>query len=214
MSGIKVGSRCSNYSILEVVKNVITIICNKLQFGGKVRLVRYPVIIRGKKYIDFGKQLTTGYYCRIEVNGKHKEKVLLLGENVNIGDNVSIRCAHKITIGNNVLLGSRVLIIDNSHGSYSGMEQDNPNVAPNVRPLVGAPICIEDNVWIGEGSVIQMGVTIGKGSIIAANSVVTHNVAAETIVGGVPARELKKYNYNTTKWEKGNGNNTSCCVET
>ena len=56
----------------------------------------------GKKYIDFGSNLTTGRYCRIEVNGIHSEKKLIFGENVNIGDFVSIRCANHISIGNNV----------------------------------------------------------------------------------------------------------------
>ena len=74
-------------------------------------MIRFPIVIRGKQYIDFGTNLTTGRHCRIEVNGKHKGKRLIIGENVNIGDDVSIRCADKIVIGNHVLMGSKVLII-------------------------------------------------------------------------------------------------------
>ncbi len=195
------GIRKSNYSIEEIVKNVINILRNKFQFP-TARLIRYPIIVRGKAYINWGRNLTTGYNCRFEVNGSHKEKILSFGKNVNVGDNVSIRCAEKISIGNDVLMGSKVLIIDNSHGKYSGMNQDKPNIAPNKRIIQSAPIIIKDNVWIGEGAVIQMGVTIGAGSIIAANSVVTKNVEEGTIVGGVPARMIKRYSKKSGAWEK------------
>ena len=191
--------RTSNYGIIEQIKNVYYVIKSRILFRN-VRMVRFPVFVRGKKYIDFGSNLTTGRYCRIEVNGIHSEKKLIFGENVNIGDYVSIRCANRISIGNNVLMGSRVLIIDNSHGKYTGENQDNPNTPPNQRELVTKPIKIEDNVWIGEGAVIQQGVTIGKGSIVAANSVVTKDVPPKTIVGGVPAKRIKEFNGDNGTW--------------
>nr|WP_297703725.1 DapH/DapD/GlmU-related protein [uncultured Butyrivibrio sp.] len=191
--------RISNYGIAETIRNVFTVLRNKVEFPG-ARLIRYPVIVRGKKYIDFGKKLTIGYNCRIEVNGKHNNKVLSFGENVNIGDNVNIRCANGISIGNNVLIGSRVLIIDNSHGKYSGDNQDSPEIPPNQRKLYTAPIVIEDNVWIGEGTVIQAGVKISTGSIVAANSVVTKDVKAGEIVGGLPAKVIKRWNQEKQVW--------------
>jgi acetyltransferase-like isoleucine patch superfamily enzyme len=53
-------------------------------------------------------------------------------------------------------------------------------------------ITIEDDVWIGSGAVVTDGVTIGTGAVVAAGSVVTHNVAAQTVVAGSPAREIRK----------------------
>lgn len=194
--------RTSNYGLIEQIKNVYYVIKSRILFRN-VRMVRFPVFVRGKKYIDFGSNLTTGRYCRIEVNGIHSEKKLIFGENVNIGDYVSIRCANRISIGNNVLMGSRVLIIDNTHGKYTGENQDNPNTPPNQRELVTKSIKIEDNVWIGENSIIQMGVTVGYGSVIAANSVVTKDVPPKTIVGGVPAKRIKEWN--GTIWKTING---------
>ncbi len=193
--------RSSNYGAIETIKNVAMVILGKVKYPG-ARLIRLPIVIRGKEYISFGKGLTTGYNCRIEVNGKHKNKALVFGENVNIGDYVSVRCAESISIGNDVLIGSRVLIIDNSHGNYRGTTQDSPDVPPNKRSIYTAPIVIGDNVWIGEGAVIQAGVTIGNGSVVAANSVVTSDVEACTIVGGVPSKVLKKWNQKSGKWEK------------
>lgn len=193
--------RTSNYGIIEQIKNVYYVIKSRILFKN-VRMVRFPVFVRGKKYIDFGSNLTTGRYCRIEVNGIHSEKKLIFGKNVNIGDYVSIRCTNHISIGNNVLIGSRVLIIDNSHGMYTGSEQDIPETPPNERILSTAPVVIEDNVWIGEGAVIQQGVTIGEGSIIAANSVVTKDVPTKTIVGGVPAKRIKEFSEDNGTWDR------------
>ena len=74
-------------------------------------------------------------------------------------------------------------------------------IPPNKRKLSTGQIVIEDNVWIGENSVIQQGVTIKKGSVVAANSVVTKNVPSNVIVGGVPAKVIKYWNGN--EWENG-----------
>ncbi|WP_274617023.1 DapH/DapD/GlmU-related protein [Vibrio furnissii] len=57
--------------------------------------------------------------------------------------------------------------------------------------MVAAPITIGDNVWIGANATVLPGVFIGNGAVIAAGAVVTKNVAANTVVGGVPAKTLK-----------------------
>ena len=91
-----------------------------------------------------------------------------------------------------MLTGPRVLITDNAHGK-SNMK--DANIAPLFRTLHSeGPVIIEDDVWIGEGAMIMPNVHIGKGAIIAANSVVTHDVQAYTIVGGVPAKVIKTLN--------------------
>lgn len=193
--------RKSNYSISEIIYNAKCVVETCLKYKD-ARLIRTPIAVRGKQYIDFGSNLTTGRNCQIEVNGDHDRKCLIFGRNVNIGNNVRIQCAEKITIGNNVLMGSRITIIDNSHGRYSGDEQDSPLTAPNERPLKTAPIVIGDNVWIGDGVIIQEGVTIGKGTVIGANSVVTCDLPENIIAGGIPAHVIKKYNKQTHSWEK------------
>ena len=191
--------RKSNYGIIETIQNMFFIVLSKLLVR-KSRLVRFPIIIRGKKFIDFGERITTGRNCRLEVNGEHNSKILKFGKNVNIGDNVRISCAKGITIGNNVLMGSRILIIDNSHGCYSGENQSSPDISPNERMLKSARIVIGDNVWIGEGVVIQQGVSIGNGCVIAANSVVTKSVSSNCVIGGVPARIIKIWNDESNEW--------------
>ena len=193
--------RDSNYSMLEMFENIISVVRTKfITVNG--RMIRFPIVIRGKKYIDFGNRITTGARCRFEVHGKQSGKRLIFGKNVNMGYDVRISCSEKIEIGNNVLIGSRVLIIDNSHGKYAGNNQDKPEVPPNKRKIFTKSIKIEDNVWIGENSVIQMGVNVGYGSVIAANSVITKDVPAKSMVGGVPARVIKVYNEECQEWRK------------
>lgn len=193
--------RKSNYGITEKVRNVIMVVYSRLFFR-ESRLIRQPIIIRGKKYINFGKSLTTGYLCRFDVIGCHDDKTLIFGENDNIGDNVRISCANSIVLGDNVLVGSRVLIIDNSHGNYSGDNQDSPDTFPNERELVTKPIKIGDRVWIGENAVILPGVTIGSGCVIGANSVVSKNIPDNCIAAGVPAKVIKKWSPKEKKWVK------------
>lgn len=188
-----------NYSFSEKFYMGYCLILTKIVYR-TCRLIRRPIVIRGKKYIDFGHNLTTGRSCQFEVAEKHNEKCLIFGSNVNIGHYVRIQCANNIHIGSNVLIGSRVTIIDHSHGLYKGINCDSPYTPPNVRELSSSPIIICDNVWIGEGAVIQQGVTIGRGSIIGANSVVSTSIPEGCIAGGVPARIIKKYDQDVREW--------------
>jgi lipopolysaccharide O-acetyltransferase len=108
-----------------------------------------------------------------------------------------------VIIGNNVLLASKIYISDCSHGCYSGNVNDsNPDTLPVDRPLFSNPIIIEDNVWLGEFVSVLPGVTIGKGTIVGANSVVSKSLPPNVIAVGSPAKPIKKFNFQTSRWEK------------
>lgn len=90
-----------------------------------------------------------------------------------------------LTIGDNCLIGGGTLICGVNHGHTL-------EATPMRRqPVETAPIVIADNVWIGMGAIILPGVTIGEGAVVAAGAVVTHDVAARDVVGGIPARHMK-----------------------
>jgi len=115
---------------------------------------------------------------------------LVIGDNVSIGEYTHITCANKLIIGNGVLTGKKVLITDNAHGTS---KKETLDLAPILREVVSnGPVIIEDNVWIGEKASIMPGVHIGKGAIIGANAVVTKDVPAYAVVGGNPAKIIKK----------------------
>jgi acetyltransferase-like isoleucine patch superfamily enzyme len=86
-----------------------------------------------------------------------------------------------------VLIASNVLITDSDHV----IEPGGVPVTRNGR-FVTRPIFIDDNCWIGQNAVVLKGVTIGRESIIGANSVVTHDVPAHSVAAGNPARVIKK----------------------
>lgn len=92
----------------------------------------------------------------------------------------SINCYESITIGNNVAISSGVTI------------RDSDNHLINGNTKASAPIVIGDHVWIGMNATILKGVTIGDGAVVAAGAVVTKDVPAKTLVGGVPAKILKE----------------------
>jgi acetyltransferase-like isoleucine patch superfamily enzyme len=191
----------NKYDILGIVKMFFSWLYTKIYFP-HAKIIRLPFDIRNKKFIQIGKQFTTGFGCRIEAYPKKNEKVLFIGENVQLNDYVHITAIEKVIIGNNVLMASKIYISDCSHGSYLGNENDsNPNTIPSERPLYSKPVIIEDNVWLGEFVSVLPGVTIGKGTIVGANSVVTKNLPSNVIAVGSPAKPIKKFNFETNKWE-------------
>lgn len=115
---------------------------------------------------------------------------LSIGENCCFGAMNHITCCNKITIGNRLLTGKWVTISDNNHGAT---DLESLKVSPIRRPIMSkGPIHIGDDVWIGDHAIILGGVSIGDGAVIAANSVVTKDVPAYSIVAGNPAKVIKK----------------------
>lgn len=189
------------YGFLGFIRLCNSYLYTKLFFPGS-RLIRLPFDIRNRRFIKFGKNLTTGFSCRLEAfaEKKSKDKILILGDNIEINDYVHIAAGEKIVIGDNVLIASKVYISDLNHGNYKGINQDTPLSRPNERGLSTNPVVIKNNVWIGEGVCVLSGVTIGKGSIIGALSVVSKSIPDYSIAVGSPARVIKKFNFENKSW--------------
>ena len=183
---------------------LINLVRTKL-FNFRSRLIRFPLYCKGRKYIDWGRRLTTGVGCRIDAMRLEDTDPpeLRFGDDVQLNDYVHICALKSVTIGNDVLIASHVYISDNSHGSYKGDRNDSlPLVSPIHREYRVAPVVINDRVWIGEGVMILPGVTIGEGAIIGAHSVVSHDIPSNSIAIGAPAKVVKKFNFHTHRWER------------
>ena len=109
---------------------------------------------------------------------------LCIGKGSIIGDNAILDARAGIKIGKNVNLSSNVSIWTLQH------DYRDPDFACN--PNHYGPVRIENRVWIGPNSIILRNVTIGEGAVVAAGSVVTHNIPPFELWGGVPARSLGK----------------------
>lgn len=115
-----------------------------------------------------------------------------VGHDVFLGRRPNLSAVHsKIVIGNKVMFGPEVSIKAGNHNTslvgrfmYDVGEREK-------RPEDDRGVVIEDDVWVGTRAVILDGVTIGRGAIVAAGAVVTHNVPRYAIVAGIPARVLR-----------------------
>lgn len=192
----------SNYSFTQVIYLIYCKLRGYFVFK-QARLIRFPIDLRGRKYIKVSKGFTTGVGCRLEAYPINGEQTLFFGENFQMNDYVHITAMKSVVIGNNVLFASKIYISDCSHGSYDGNEFDsNPEIIPHNRVLNAKPVVIHDNVWLGEFVSVLPGVIIGKGTIVGANSVVSKSLPPNVIAVGSPAKPIKEFNFETQKWVK------------
>ena len=127
--------------------------------------------------------------CWVKYAGVDYTPILNIGSNCNIGEHTHISAINRIEIGDGLLTGRYVYIGDNSHG---GLSWGEASTLPIKRTLASkGPVIIGNNVWIGDKCTILSGVTIGENAIIAANSVVTHDVPSNCIAAGAPAKVVK-----------------------
>ena len=129
--------------------------------------------------------------------------MLRIGNGVAMNEYVTITALDPIELEDGVLIGSRVYIGNSNHGIYKGSHHGPPDVPPNLRPLVGSgSIAIGRNCWIGEGAIVPRGVRVGKGAVIAAGSVVTNDIPANSVAAGNPARVVKQFLETTLTWNR------------
>lgn len=140
----------------------------------------------GKKFVacSNAKFNTIGVPHKVIIKTISRNAIIEIGDHVGMSGAV-MSSASKISIGDNVLIGSGVLIMDSDAHPIHPKDRRNSNL------IKTKPVVIEENVFIGARSIIMKGVTIGRGSVVGAGSVVTQNVEAMTIVAGNPAKFLK-----------------------
>lgn len=156
------------------------LVCKGVRFGRHLHL-EGPIEVASGKSVQLGDNVRfgKGVYLGAWSTGK-----LVMGDNCYIG-RWSIILAHQsVIIGNDCLIAPGCHITDVNHGIDHGE-------LIRKQPLESKPIRIGDDVWVGAGSSVLPGVTIGQGAVIGARSVVTHDVPEGAIVVGVPARILR-----------------------
>ena len=166
-----------------------------LLFGIHFKKLGRNVKIRGSRFFQAGNGVCVGDYCWLEAVYRYQSvrytPSLIIGNEVAFSDFCHISCAHKITIGDNCLFGSKVYVGDHSHGSLN-KDKLNLNIPPKSRPLDDfGEINIGKNCWIGDGVVLLAGTSLAAGSIVGANSVVKTVVTRPALVAGVPAKIIR-----------------------
>lgn len=189
---------------LKILSKVFTLLRYKFFYRGKNVDIDYRCIIEGAKYISIQDKVWLQQNVRLTVplfDMDHIEAraYLIIGEGTKIGPYCTISAANRIEIGRNVLFGINVLVLDHMH-QYKDITK--PILHQGI--ISGGEVIIEDNVWIAANAVIYSSrkqLTIGRNSVVAANSVVRDSIAPFSIVSGNPARLIKKYNPDVKQWE-------------
>lgn len=131
-------------------------------------------------YIDIGDKVLMYKDCKVSVWGTDFKSHLKIGNNTSIGDRTEIHCGKEITIGDYCNISWDVVILDRDYHKL------------NTQEYIYKPVHIGDKVWIGCRSIILKGVSIGSGAVVAAGSVVTKDVPANSVVAGNPAKIIKE----------------------
>jgi acetyltransferase-like isoleucine patch superfamily enzyme len=161
---------------------------HKVHFNYRVLGKSFYIYNKGE--IILGRSVSLNSYpngssYRTALSTYFPEAKIVIGDNCNINGTV-IHSNELIQIGNKCMFGPGTIICDNDSHRVS---KD-----PVVRrtKAVSKPIIIGDNVWVGMNCMIMKGVNIGENAIVAAGSLVLHDVEANTVVGGNPAKFIKE----------------------
>jgi maltose O-acetyltransferase len=173
--------------LIKVILRMQTITSVRVQFGDVFEALRQSAhannIERAKRKYNIHPSVYWGEDTLVYGDGK-----IYVGENTYFG-RYSFILSHPVGII--LKIGKHCAI---SHGVHIRTEQNKKKAHYKEDlscPPLGADIVIGDYVWIGAHSFIRGGITIGSNSIIGANSVVTHDIPANTVYGGVPARFIR-----------------------
>lgn len=145
----------------------------------------------GKISCEWPNNLNIGLDCDIQNNVDFRigspfnnKCSITLGDRVFVGRTCEFVCSTNIIIGNDCFIASNTTINDTGH-EYA------KHTKINKQPITTKEIIIKDDVWIGTSCVIMQGVTIGRGAVIGAGSVVNKSIPEYEVWAGVPARFIK-----------------------
>jgi acetyltransferase-like isoleucine patch superfamily enzyme len=158
--------------------------------GTRLNLEGAPPLIIGNGRIEIGDDVTIGAPCTWDLGFSVVPKgELIIGNRVSINYRNIISVAKSVRIGDDTLIAGDVAIFDNiSHPVSPAKRLARVPITAND----AAPVVIGRNVWIGIGSIVMRGLSIGDNSIVAAGSVVTKSVPPNTLVAGNPAVPIKE----------------------
>ena len=131
--------------------------------------------------VRFGRFVWIGDGTKIRCH----EGVVEIGEKTVIGQECTISAYQRVRIGEQCVIADRAMFIDFDHGV---VEVDRPI---RVQGIYKRDVEVGSNVWIGYGACILRGVRVGDNSIVGTNAVVTKDVPANAVVGGIPARVIR-----------------------
>ncbi|MDE1313011.1 acyltransferase [Vibrio aestuarianus] len=168
-------------------------------FFGAYELPSYigrPIFIGNFKKIFIGKRVRIFPGARIEV--LNDKSSIIFGDNISIGQNIHITSGAELRVGKNTTIAENVFIsnIEHHYQDIGVHILDQENLIKETQ--------IGDNCYIGFGAVIQAGTILGKQCIVGSNSVVRGHFPDYSVIVGVPAKVVKRYDKKECVWKKTN----------
>lgn len=153
----------------------------------------FPIFFTGLNKVSIGKKVRIFPHSRFEVHGDGE---IHIGDNVGIGQSFHITSASKLTIGSGTLILARVFVtnIDHKYNEINVPILEQGNIVSETH--------IGKNCFIGIGAAIQAGTILGDNVIVGANSVVRGKFPSYSVIAGVPARVIKKYDHELGIWRR------------
>jgi acetyltransferase-like isoleucine patch superfamily enzyme len=192
------GLKQKGKSILAIVNTMFT--RNSFYSFGKSKIY-FSAKIDGSEFIAVGNGVVIREYSwLLALKGSDKTKRVLIEieDNAYLGHQIHIVAIQKVKIGKNVLIADKVFISDCNH-NYENIDIPIKEQGVQFKKIV----ILNENCWIGE-NVCIVGASVGRNSVVSANSVVTHDVPDYCVVAGVPGRIIKRYSFEKKKWLKTN----------
>src|SRR5215216_5449725 len=160
----------------------------KLRLGGRLRLDGLAFVgpscalqVGEGAALELGRWSWVGHGCKI----RSHEGTVSIGAKTVLGQECTISSYKRVTIGRECVIADRVMLIDFDHGM---VEVERPI---RLQGIYKRDVRVGNNVWIGYGACILRGVSVGDNAVIGTNAVVTKDVPANAVVGGVPARLIR-----------------------
>lgn len=185
---------------VRVFKSIVYTTFHHFSFGsiGRGVFIFSPMQIDGAKNIFINNGVHIGYkswLAALPQTGAEKCSIVI-GEDCSLGNFNHIYATHSICFGKKVLTADKVYISDNVHDYH------NIELAVKEQPIVQKrDVRIGEGAWLGE-NVCVIGASVGKHSVVGANSVVTKDIPDYCVAVGIPARVIKRYDFDKKEWVK------------
>lgn len=165
------------------------------RFGsfGEGSVIAFPTAtVYGEAQIHIGRGTMVSTWCTLAAGYAPTQttvppRALVIGDRSVIGMRSGIVAHESVVIGDDVWFGQEIYVTDANHG------YQDPNTPPGLQLGEHEPVVIGDGTWIGHGSVILPGTTLGRHVVVAAGSVVRGTIPDRAVVGGVPARVIRRH---------------------
>lgn len=182
-----------------VAKFIITffkIKTNRLISKGK-NYIGFDVKFVNRGIIKLGDSVIIRPSTRVYAGNSHS--LVFFGDGTEIGEHSTVSSNNRVVFGNDVLTGPHVFIADHNHA------YENPHIPISKQGVKCHPmneIVIGEGSWVGTNVVVVGNVHIGKHCVIGANSVVTKDIPDYSVAAGIPAKVIKKYDFEKCEWVK------------